>query len=552
MLGHASPDIAADAPRPERRSARDILVVDDTSANLLAFEAALQPLGCRLVLARSGPEGLARILEQDFALILLDVQMPGMDGYECARLIRSRTRNRAVPIIFVTAFSRDESGVLEAYKLGAVDFLFKPVHPEVLRGKVSVFVELFDAQAREQHRLLEDQRRHLEAEGLRREAEQQRATAIELGQLNDALALADRRKDEFLAILAHELRNPLAPLQTALELIRRAPDQPIAPRTLDILDRQVYQMTRLVDDLLEVSRITAGKIELRRARLRLTDVVEESLLASRVQVDARRHTLVTHAPERSPLVVADPMRLAQIITNLVNNAAKYTDPGGDIELAWGEDGDTAFVRVTDNGRGIPADLIGRVFEMFVQERAGTDGGDGLGLGLALVQRLVTMHGGTVTAASPGPGRGSVFEVRLPVATAQPGDAQPAAVHVVPAAHRVRRVVVIDDNEDLRELVAELLASAGHEVRTACDGLSGLALVRAERPDVAFIDIGLPDVDGHEVARTLRRDPAGPPVRLIAMTGYGQASDRANALAAGFDVHVTKPATAATIFHALGD
>ena len=552
MRGSSALDHPSGPPLADDRSARDILVIDDTSANLIAVESALAQLDCRLVFARSGAEGLARLLEQDFAVILLDVQMPGMDGYECARLIRSRGRNKTVPIIFVTAHSRDESGVLQAYQLGAVDFLFKPVHPDVLRAKVSIFVELFDAHAREQDRLLQDQRRQLEAENLRREADQQRDNAAQLARLNEALALADRRKDEFLAILAHELRNPLAPLLTAVDVMRGRPDEPPAPRLLDILERQLRHITRLVDDLLEVSRITAGKIELRRSRVRLGDIVEHATVTSRPHVDQGRHELVIIAPDRSTVVTGDPVRLAQVVSNLIHNAAKYTDPGGRIELTWGEQGGQAFVRVTDNGRGIPADLIGRVFEMFVQERAGSDGAGGLGLGLALVQRLVTLHGGTVTASSPGPRRGSSFEIKIPLDTDDaPVLALAAEAAPAPAESTKRRVVVIDDNEDLRDLVAELLTSVGHHVSTAADGESGLALVRAEHPDVAFIDIGLPDLDGHQIARILRAE-LDRPMRLIAMTGYGQQSDRANALAAGFDVHITKPAAATTIFQALGD
>ena len=551
MRGSSDSDDRSGQPPADARSARDILVVDDTSANLVAVEAALAPLDCRLVFARSGMEGLAHLLEQDFAVILLDVQMPGMDGYECARLIRSRARNKTVPIIFVTAHSRDENDVLQAYQLGAVDFLFKPVHPEVLRAKVSVFVELFDVHAREQARLLQDQRRQLEAENLRREADQQRDNAAQLARLNEALALADRRKDEFLAILAHELRNPLAPLQTAIEVMRGRPDEPTPPRLLDILERQLRHITRLVDDLLEVSRITAGKIELRRSRVRLNDIVEHATVTSRPHVDHGRHELITVPPARSTIVSGDPVRLAQVVANLIHNAAKYTDPGGRIELAWGERDGNAFVRVTDNGRGIPADLIDRVFDMFVQERAGSDGAGGLGLGLALVQRLVTLHGGTVTASSEGPNRGSSFEVRVPLAIDEATLPLEAAPAPAPAEQTSRRVVVIDDNEDLRDLVAELLTSVGHQVTTAADGESGLALVRAQHPDVAFIDIGLPDLDGHQIARILRAE-LDRPMRLIAMTGYGQQSDRANALAAGFDVHITKPAAATTIFQALGD
>ena len=520
------------------RTVRDILVVDDTAANLVAVEAALAPLERRIVPVRSGVEALQRLLEEDFALILLDVQMPGMDGYECARLIRSRERSRRIPIIFITAFSRDEDEVLRAYKLGAVDFLFKPVHPDVLRAKASVFVELQEAQAREAERQLEIQRKRLETEVLEREMQ--------------SLAAADRRKDEFLAMLAHELRNPLAPIQTSLELMRQQPDRPVPPRILEILDRQVRHVTRLVDDLLDISRITAGKIELRKAPVRLGDVIEEAVTASRPLIESRRHTFVLRPPAGdAPVVLGDAVRLVQVIANLLNNAAKYTDDGGRIELSWGRDGDDGFVRVVDDGRGIAPELLGRVFEMFVQERVGSDGAGGLGLGLTLVQRLVALHGGTVSATSPGPGKGSTFTMRLPVCAEavrptgrhEPLDAPPA---------RALRAVVVDDNPDLRELIADLLVGFGHEVETAADGPSGLALIRERRPDVALVDIGLPGLDGYGLARAIRDELPECPVRLVAMTGYGQENDRVRAIEAGFDVHIVKPASAATILRALGE
>jgi len=549
--------------------ARDILVVDDVPANVTAVEAALAPLGRRLVTARSGAEALARLLEEDFALILLDVQMPTMDGYECAKLIRARERSRRIPIIFITAHRHEEEDVLRAYQLGAVDFLFKPIHADVLRAKAQVFVELQDrtcelaqkaeelrlAQLREHERLLDAQRRRLEAEALQREMEQQRRQSEELARLNDQLAVADRRKDEFLAILAHELRNPLAPIQTSLELVRRNPERPVPPRVLEILERQFRHVTRLVDDLLDISRITAGKIELRKEPLSLAEIVEQAVVASKPTVDAKRHALIVDAPVDDTVVLGDPVRLVQVISNILNNAAKYTDAGGRIELSWSHGADGSIVRISDNGRGIAPELLARIFDMFVQERAGSDGAGGLGLGLALVRRLVELHGGTVAARSPGRGGGSTFEIHLPACDDQPArerhTGRMAAIAPAPAV-RVMRAVVVDDNPDLRELVADLLTSYGHEVRTASDGPTGLALIQEHRPDVALVDIGLPGLDGYGLARAIRAELPDLQVRLVAMTGYGQDHDRARALEAGFDVHIVKPASAATILHALGE
>jgi two-component system, sensor histidine kinase len=550
----SSQEGGAESPSPA--SARDILVVDDNAANLLAIEAALADLGLGLIAAHSGREALATLLERDVALILLDVQMPAMDGFETAAAIRARERSRRVPIIFVTAHGDDEATMLRGYRMGAVDFLYKPIHPDVLRAKTSVFVELARttdelraAQGREYRRVLIDERRRWEAETIRREIAHQRRIADELERVNAQLAEADRKKDEFLAMLAHELRNPLAPIRTSLELIATAPDRPVAPRIRAILERQVDHLTRLVDDLLDVARITAGKIELRREPVRLDDVVAHAIVTSQPMIDDRQHRLQVAAPPAPVGVVGDPVRLAQAIANLLNNAARYTPRGGRIELTWGEDGGQVFVRVTDNGRGIPAELTASIFDMFVQQRADGDAG-GLGLGLTLVRRLVELHGGQVGAASPGVGRGSTFEIRLPAspaaATAGAGVAPPAPAPV----RRTLRAVVVDDHQDLRELLADLLASWGHEVATASDGPSGLAMIRECRPDVALLDIGLPGMDGYAVARALRAELGSATIRLVAMTGFGQQADRERALAAGFDLHIAKPATADALRNAL--
>jgi signal transduction histidine kinase len=544
-----------DGDRLAVNSGRDILVVDDNQANLIAIEAALAPLGRELVMARSGVEALGRLLEKDFALILLDVAMPGMDGFETARLIRSRERNRATPIIFVTGVSWHDDHVLRGYELGAFDFLVKPIRPEVLRAKAQVFVDLQErtlelsekaaalreAQLRDHERELAMQRRRLEAEALERQMRH--------------MAEADRRKDEFLAILAHELRNPLQPIQTALELIERAPDEPMSPRVREILHRQVYHLTRLVDDLLDTARFAAGKLQLHRQSLSLAAIVDEAVAASRPLIDARTHVLAVHGTAGSPTIIGDPVRLVQVITNLLNNAAKYTPPAGRIDLTWGVGDGRAFIRVADNGRGISAEVLDRIFDMFVQERAGSDGAGGLGLGLGLVKRLVELHHGSVHASSPGQGQGATFEIRLPI-PGKPGAGADGADG--PDACRAARLprslkaVVVDDQTDLRELVADLLRARGHDVRTVEDGPSAVALICAERPDVALIDIGLPGMDGYDVARTVRRELADHKIRLIAMTGYGQQSDRDRAHEAGFDVHIVKPASAAKILRALHD
>jgi two-component system, sensor histidine kinase len=529
---------------------RDILVVDDNQTNLIAIEAALSPLGRKLVLAHSGVEALGRLLEQDFALIILDVAMPGMDGFETAKLVRTRERNRATPIIFITGLSWEHDAVLRGYELGAFDFLMKPIRPEVLRAKATVFVqlqertielaikaeELHQAQTRAYERELLAQRRRFEAEVMERQMQQ--------------LAETDRRKDEFLAILAHELRNPLQPLQTAVEVLEHDPDRPVPLRIRKIVQRQVQHITRLVDDLLDVSRFTAGKLELRREPTDLDAIVEEALASCQTAINARGHRIEINAHNAPALVNGDPVRLVQCVCNLINNAAKYTEPGGTLVIDWGGDHGMGFVRVTDNGRGIPADLLPKIFDMFVQERVTPDGAGGLGLGLGLVKRLVELHGGTVSATSEGKGKGATFEIRLALVDDATMEKLKPMRTKTRQQDRPLRAVVCDDAPDLRDLVADLLRLRGHDVSVVGDGPTAIELIVSEKPDVALIDIGLPDMDGYEVARSIRRQLTDYKPRLIAMTGYGQASDRAAAFEAGFDAHIVKPASADKILRAL--
>jgi two-component system, sensor histidine kinase len=529
---------------------RDILVVDDNQSNLVAIEAALAPLGRQMVLARSGLEALAKLLDQDFALIILDVAMPGMDGFETARLVRSRERNRTTPIIFVTGLSWENDAVIRGYELGAFDFLMKPIRPEVLRAKASVFVqlqertielkqkadELREAQARAHERELMAQRRRFESEVMEQQMRQ--------------LAETDRRKDEFLAILAHELRNPLQPLQTAVEVLEHDPDKPVPARIRGIVQRQVHHITRLVDDLLDVARFTAGKLELRREPVSLAMVVDEAVTQCQAAITARAHTIDVIAGAEPATVHGDPVRLIQVVCNLVNNAAKYTEPGGKLTVGWGAEDGFGFIRITDNGRGIAQDILPRVFDMFVQERVQSSGAGGLGLGLGLVKRLIELYGGTVWATSAGPGKGSTFEIKLALHQPAGEDSIAGARTKTDPRKESLRALVCDDAPDLRELVADLLRLRGHEVTVVEDGPAAVEAVLRDRPDVALIDIGLPNMDGYEVARQIRKGVTDYKPRLIAMTGYGQASDRASAFEAGFDDHITKPASADKILRAL--
>jgi signal transduction histidine kinase/CheY-like chemotaxis protein len=364
-----------------------------------------------------------------------------------------------------------------------------------------------------------------------------------LQEVNGRLGEANHRKDQFLAMLAHELRNPLAPLWNALHVIWLASDRgPAVEQARAVAERQVQHMARLVDDLLDVSRIAHGKIELRKEQIELTPVVASAVEAARPLVEARRHDLSVSLPTKPVRLEADPTRLGQILVNLLANAAKYTEPGGRIGLTAERDGDELVVRVRDNGVGIAPDMLAHVFEPFVQlERSQGRSQGGLGIGLALVRSLVELHGGSIIAASVGPGQGSEFTLRLPALP----EARAERAAVVfragePSEGRALRVLVVDDNVDAAQSLAVLLNLWGHEVCTAHDGTVALEAAQAWRPEVVLLDIGLPGMDGYEVARRLRalQCPARP--LLIALTGHAREEDRRRSQDAGFDRHLVKP------------
>jgi PAS domain S-box-containing protein len=354
-----------------------------------------------------------------------------------------------------------------------------------------------------------------------------------------ALSEADRRKDEFLAILAHELRNPLAPIRNAVHATQRLdPGDPRLPQMHAVIARQTEQLTRIVDDLLDVARITQGRIVLRREIIDVATILAQAVETSRPMIDARQHALDVVLPGDALFVDGDPARLAQVVSNLLNNAARYTEPGGRIQLTAERQGAEALVRVRDDGIGIAPDLLPRIFDLFTQaDGAGTHGG--IGIGLTVVRRLVEMHGGQVEASSPPVGRGSEFVVRLPALA--PVRTAPIAR---PKASRTgdarRRIVVVDDNVDAAESLALLLQYDGHEVQVAHDGHAALDVARGFHPDVVLLDIGLPGMNGYDVARRLRVDPEVPALTLVALTGFGQDEDRRRTTAAGFDHHLTKP------------
>jgi PAS domain S-box-containing protein len=373
------------------------------------------------------------------------------------------------------------------------------------------------------------------------------AIAVDNARLYERLRVEDRRKDEFLATLAHELRNPLAPIRTGLALLRATTDQTTVERTKDVMERQLGHMVRLIDDLLDLSRVTRGAVSLNLERLDLWSVVGHAIEASRPLLDAAGVQLVVRPPEEPIILDADRTRMSQIFSNILNNAAKFTDRGGRVELVAVEAGSDVLISVTDTGTGIPREMLSQIFEMFVQVR-GTPmaGHTGLGIGLTLVQRLVELHGGRVWAESAGPGRGSIFYVRMPRAATAGGAQEPPAPDSRPGVPPVRRVLVVDDNVDAAEMLAALVGLDGHEVRTAPSGAAALEIVRDFRPDVAFLDIGLPGMSGYELAVQMRRDPRLRDVVLVAVTGWGQAEDRQKSKEAGFDDHLTKPVDPSTV------
>ena len=359
-----------------------------------------------------------------------------------------------------------------------------------------------------------------------------------LAQARREAEAASRAKDEFLAMLGHELRNPLAPILTALQLMRLRGIGG-AEREREVIERQVRHLVGLVDDLLDVSRITRGKIQLRRQPVDLTDCVARAIEMTSPAIEERRHTLLVDVP-RGLMAQGDPPRLAQVFANLLTNAAKYTDAGGRIRVSGWQEGSSVVLAVADNGSGITPEMMPRLFDLFAQERQELDRSQGgLGLGLAIVRGLVEAHGGTVRADSPGPGKGSTFTVSLPAAEAVTPVA-PAPVQPVEAVPGGRAVLLVDDNRDAADLLAESLRALGHVVEVATDGPAALELIRTFRPDVALLDLGLPVMDGFELAARLKANPESSGVALIAVTGYGQDVDRRRSREAGFHAHLVKP------------
>jgi PAS domain S-box-containing protein len=761
----------------------NVLLVDDNPANLLALRAILEDLGQNLVEVPSGEQACLRLRDDDYAVVLLDVQMHGLDGFETAKLIRSRERSRHTPIIFVTGYDDDRLSAKEAYKLGAVDYLTKPLEPLILRSKVAGFIDLYQKseqikrqaqQLRQRDRTEFEERLDLEnlrlkeseqrfrtltslapvgifqtdAEGhclfvnarwcemagmsleeaqgqgwidalhpedrkrvaqewndaaksgaefsgeyrfqtrqgkvtwlhgsavaLRNDAGQvtgyigtvtditeRRRTEIALREserlyraigesidygvwvcdpegrniyaspsflrlvgltqeecsefgwrsvlhpddaektiaawkecvrtgefwdsehrfrsvdgrwyptlargvpvkdengkitawaginldisrlkhVEDELRIADRRKDEFLATLAHELRNPLAPICNALQVLKMSHvDAVVSQQTHEMIERQVQHLVRLVDDLLDVSRVMRGKIDLRKEFVELQSVVARAVETAQPMIETRQHRLEVRLPNESLRLFADPVRLTQVVGNLLLNAAKYTEANGRIWLTVERSDGELLLKVRDNGIGIAPDMLHHIFDLFVQaDHSFTKAQGGIGVGLTLVKKLVEIHAGTVEALSDGLGKGCEFIVRLPLTGDKRHEAHDKEKREQGADQRSgRRMVVVDDNQDAAVSLAMLLKLKGHEVRVAHSGPAALEMVKVYTPDVVFLDIGMPQMDGYEVARRMREMTGLEKVVLAALTGWGQQEDRRRTAEAGFDHHLVKP------------
>jgi signal transduction histidine kinase len=363
----------------------------------------------------------------------------------------------------------------------------------------------------------------------------------ELRRRAEALKEADKRKNEFLAVLAHELRNPLAPVATSLQILKRIGGDARTSRTLEVMDRQLAQIVHLIDDLLDISRIEQGKTTLHRAVVQLQDAVAQGLDTAEPHIRAKAHELEVDMTPVPLHVHADPIRIAQVVANLLNNAAKYTHSHGRIRLALRSESGCAMITVEDNGIGIPQDKLKSIFDLFVQvDRSSDNAGGGLGLGLTLAKNLVEIHGGTIEAKSDGLGRGSTFEVRLPLVVEPALERRPRQPAPAAAARGRRRILVVDDNQDAAETLAQLLRLGGEDVRTTDNGGDALAIGPEFRPHVAILDLGMPDIDGYELAQRIRRQRWGSGVLLVALSGWGQDEDKARSRAAGFDHHLTKP------------
>ena len=541
-----------------------ILIVDDLPEKLLVYRTLLEDLDAQIVEAHSGTEALKRVLEGEFAVILLDVNMPDIDGLETANLVRRHKNGRHTPIIFITSYA-DEMQTARGYELGAVDYILSPVIAPVLRTKVRVFVDLYEARAalalsnqeletRVAERTAElqksNERLHDEiAERLRAEAEREALLAREKVLRAEAEELS-RLKDEFLATMSHELRTPLNAIFGWITLLRtRRLDEATQERALETIERNARAQKRLIEDLLDVSRIVTGKVALELVTVDPRRVVEAALETMHPAAQTKGLKIVPLLDTGAGTVRGDFARLQQVVCNLLSNAIKFTDAGGHVEVCLARRNDEVEISVADSGQGIKPEFLPLVFDRFRQE----DGSisrrhGGLGLGLAIVRHLVELHAGSVDAQSAGEGKGAKFIVRLPAREAnllpRIMETPPGAI-VTPAMLMGLRLLVVDDDPGARELISGMLEGFGAQVSVAEGGQAALKLLFAERPDVLIADLGMPEMDGYALIEQVRAlDPDfGGKTPAVAVTAYASPQDRLRALQAGYQNHVAKPVEA---------
>jgi signal transduction histidine kinase len=524
-----------------------VLVVDDTPANLVALGAVLSPLGLRVVEAHSGAEAIARASEESFAVALLDVQMPEMDGLEVARRLRETPTGAELPIIFITAIHRDEMYARKGYASGAADYITKPFDPDVLRARVKAFVDLF--RQRERLRLAQVGERTRERdEALEKLAQ---LLASERAARREA-EMANRAKDEFLATVSHELRTPLSAILGWAVIARRKTTSPDVERALTTIERNARAQMRIIEDMLDVGRIVSGKLKLEMAATDVADAIEGAVQAVRPAADANQIDLAVAIDADVGVIAADAERLQQIVWNLLSNAIKFTPKGGHVAVSARRTESLVVVHVSDDGQGIRAEFLPYLFEPFRQaDGSTTRRHGGLGLGLAIVKQLADAHGGTITAHSEGEGRGASFVLELHGRSmadvsrgrglgARTGGASSAA----PGDIRLNglRLLVVDDDEDSRELIGCMLADRGATVSSASSAAEALRLFADSPPDLLVSDIGMPNVNGYTLIRRVRSlsGDRGGRIPAVALTAYARAEDGERAFAAGFQAYVTKP------------
>ncbi|NHZ98210.1 response regulator [Massilia sp. CCM 8734] len=479
-----------------------ILNVDDSEGARYAKSRILTRAGFRVIEATDGTSALLRAREDKPDLVLLDVKLPDINGFEVCRLLKDDPDTRPVLVLQTSASYIGVADKIRALEGGADNYLFEPIEPEELVANVKAL--------------------------------------LRLGQVERELRDVDRRKDEFLATLAHELRNPLGPIRNAVELLCRL--DPNVPERQDkarqTILRHTGHLVRLVEDLLDVARISKGKITLHEERVELKTFIGSARESVAHIAESRNQRLEVALPAHEVWLSGDHVRLAQIVGNLLHNAFKFTPPGGVVKLTAEVTGQEILIRVADNGIGIAAGKLDYIFDLFAQDGFTPDRvQDGLGIGLSLVRTLVTLHHGTVSASSPGVDQGSVFEVRLPIDAIGSGAAD---ANVAGADAAATRILVVDDNVDAADMLAELLGIGGHDVKVAYNGQQALDRAAEFKPTYVFLDIGLPDMSGYEVAAKMRALPTMDDAVLVALTGYGQARDREQAMEAGFDDHIVKP------------